>query len=340
MRLFLIYILLWAVSISLSYGQEPEKENTGQAYRIVFYNVENFFDPYVDSTKSYNEFTPEGNLHWTYKKYVKKRNDIYKTLTAIGGWKPLTVIGLAEIENFLVLYELIKKTPLKYENYKIVHYESEDFRGIDVGVIYNADLFHLLSSSKIKIKSEQDTSFKTRDIIYLKGLLGTDTLHLFFNHWTSRYRGLLESEAYRMLAAKTLMKVTDSLCHVDPEANILIMGDFNDNPDNESLQYLVHDSVCSFTHLNFINTNKDVKGTLKHHASWSYFDQAIVSGPLISEKNSLQIADRSVHVFDESFLLTKDEKYLGLKTYRTNIGFKYNGGISDHLPVYVDILSR
>jgi len=338
MRLILINIVLWVISITFFYGQGPEKINTQQSYRIVFYNAENFFDPYVDSTKVYNEFTPEGDLHWTYKKYVKKRNDIYKTLTAIGGWKPLTIIGLAEIENFLVLYELIKKTPLKYENYKIVHYESEDFRGIDVGVIYNADLFKLLSSSRIRIKSEKDTAFKTRDIIYLKGLLGKDTLHLFFNHWTSRYRGLLESEDYRMLEAKTLTKITDSVCQVDPGANILIMGDFNDNPENESLQYLVHDPVCHLSYLKFTNSNEDVHGTLKHHASWSYFDQAIVSGPLISGNNGLRIAEGKVHVFDKDFLLTKDEKYLGLKTYRTNIGFKYNGGISDHLPVYVDIL--
>jgi endonuclease/exonuclease/phosphatase family metal-dependent hydrolase len=339
MRFFLIFVI-GIVSLQVSFGQEGQKKDSGLSYRIVFYNVENFFDPYVDSTKSYNEFTPEGNLHWTYNKYVKKRNDVYKTLTAIGEWKPLTIVGFAEVENFLVLYELIKKTPLKYEHYKIVHYESEDFRGIDVGVIYNADLFHLLSSSKIKIRSEQDTAFKTRDIIYLKGLLGTDTLHVFFNHWTSRYRGMLESEAYRMLAAETLMKVTDSVCRVDPGANILIMGDFNDNPENESLQHLVHDTVCHLSHLTFTNTNKDVNGTLKHHASWSYFDQAIVSESLISAKNGLRVADGLVHVFDTDFLLTKDEKYLGLKTYRTNIGFKYNGGISDHLPVYVDILSR
>ncbi len=313
--------------------------NEQQQYRIVFYNVENFFDPYVDSTRAYNEFTPEGNLHWTYRKYEKKRNDLYKTLTAIGGWKPLTIIGLAEIENFLVLYELVQKTPLKNGNYKIVHFESEDFRGIETGVLYNSDLFELLQSSRIKIRTEKDTSFKTRDIIYLKGLIGVDTLYLFYNHWTSRYRGLLESKDYRMLAAQTLKKFTDSVCRAVPGANILIMGDFNDNPSDESIRYLVRDGECSLSPLVFQNTNKDVKGTLKHHANWSYFDQAIVSKTMLSDENNLLIADSTVHIFDADFLLTNDEKYMGLKPFRTNIGFKYNGGISDHLPVYVDILS-
>lgn len=335
MRFFVLFILSGVLSGS-SFCQEVDRQKQ-QTYRIVFYNVENFFDPYFDSTRVYNEFTQEGNLHWTYKKYEKKRKDLYKTLTAIGEWKPLTIVGLAEIENFLVLYELIEKTPLKYGHYKIVHFESEDFRGIETGVLYNTDLFNLIQSSRIKIRTEKDTSFKTRDIIYLKGLLGEDTLHLFYNHWTSRYRGLLESKDYRMLAARTLKQFTDSICDAVPGANILIMGDFNDSPTDESIQYLVNNGTCHFSPLQFSNRNKDVKGTLKHHANWSYFDQAIVSEAMVAGSNGLRVADSTVHIFDADFLLTKDEKYLGLKPFRTNIGFKYNGGISDHLPVFVDV---
>jgi len=335
MCFFLLYILS-GVLLSSSSCQEAEREKQ-QTYRIVFYNVENFFDPYFDSTRVYNEFTPGGDLHWTYKKYEQKRKDLYKTLMAIGEWKPLTIVGLAEIENFLVLYELIEKTPLKYGHYKVVHFESEDFRGIETGVLYNSNLFNLVQSSKITIRTEKDTNFKTRDIIYLKGLLGEDTLHLFYNHWTSRYRGLLESKDYRMLAAQTLKRFTDSICSAVTGANVLIMGDFNDNPTDESVQYLVNSGTCNLSPLLFSNKNKDVKGTLKYHANWSYFDQAIVSETMVTGRNGLLIADKTVHIFDADFLLVKDEKYMGLKPFRTNIGFKYNGGISDHLPVYVDI---
>lgn len=335
----LLFILIIPI-IKILPAQVMVNTKNQQSNRIVFYNVENFFDPYIDSTKTYNEFTYEGDLHWTYKKYERKRNDIYKTLTAVSGWKPLTVIGLAEIENLLVLYELVRKTPLKYENYQIVHFESEDFRGIDIGVIYNADLFRLLYSEQVRISTPNDTSFKTRDIIYLKGQLDTDTIHLFYNHWTSRYRGMLESKVYRMVAARRLKSKTDSICSVNPEAFILCMGDFNDNPTNESLQFLVDDNSCKLNQLTFENRNKDVKGTLKFQANWSYFDQAIASESLFSQDNSLFIKDNRTVIFDADFLLEKDEKFLGLKPYRTNVGFKYNGGISDHLPIYVDILKK
>jgi len=276
MRIVSLLIFL-SIVFKISVCQESVKGPVSQSNRIVFYNVENFFDPYFDSTRVYNEFTPEGDLHWNYKKYQKKRKDIYKTLTAIAGWEPLTVIGLAEIENFLVLYELLEKTPFKNENYKIVHFESDDFRGIDLGVIYHADLFELLNSFRIRIKTSEDTSFKTRDIIYMKGIIQSDTLHLFYNHWTSRYRGLLESKKYRMLAAQILKSKIDSICYLNPEANILVMGDFNDNPTDESIRYLMNNGNCYLKQLEFTNGNKDVKGTLKYQANWSYFDQTLVS---------------------------------------------------------------
>jgi predicted extracellular nuclease len=336
----IIGILLILFYSGISHSQEMISSKNDKVNRIVFYNVENFFDPYVDSTRKYNEYTYEGNLHWSYKKYEKKRNDLYKTLAAISGWKPLTLVGLAEIENYLVLYELIEKTPFKFENYQIVHFESEDFRGIETGVIYNADLFLLIHAEKIQISTPLDTAFKTRDIIYLKGLLEKDTIHLFYNHWTSRYRGLLESKDYRLLAAEQLKKSVDSITYIDPEAYILCMGDFNDNPADESIRYLANDASGALKQLPYSNTNKDVKGTLKYQGNWSYFDQVIVSESLTISDSGLYIKDNKATIFDAGFLLEKDEKFLGVKPFRTNIGFKYNGGISDHLPIYVDIIRK
>lgn len=335
-----IGVILILFYSGISHSQESLSSQNDKVNRIVFYNVENFFDPYVDSTREYNEFTYEGNLHWSYKKYEKKRNDIYKTLAAISGWKPLTLVGLAEIENYLVLYELIEKTPFKFENYQIVHFESEDFRGIETGVLYNADLFLLIHAEQIQISTPLDTAFKTRDIIYLKGLLDTDTIHLFYNHWTSRYRGLLESKDYRLLAAEQLKKSIDSITFVNPEAYILCMGDFNDNPTDQSIQYLTNDVTGMLKQLPYSNTNKDVKGTLKYQGNWSYFDQAIVSESLTISDSGLYIKDNKATIFDAGFLLEKDEKFLGVKPFRTNVGFKYNGGISDHLPIFVDVIKR
>lgn len=340
MRKVYIHILISVVLVQTLIGQEKSKSTSTQGNRFVFYNVENYFDPFIDSTRDYNEFTYEGDLHWSYNKYEKKRNDIYKTLVAVSGWKPLTVIGLAEIENYFVLYELVAKTPLKYENYNIVHFESNDFRGIETGVIYNADQFKLLYSEAIQIITPKDSSFQTRDIIYVKGLLETDTIHIFYNHWTSRYRGLLESKEYRLIAAKRLKRTIDSITSINPDADILCMGDFNDNPSDESIQYLINDASGILNQLQFSNTNRDVKGTLKYQGNWSYFDQALISESLKNSNSGLFIKGNKTVIFDADFLLEKDEKYLGVKPYRTNIGYKYNGGISDHLPIYVDILRK
>lgn len=312
-----------------------EKENQ---YRIMFYNVENYFDAIYDSSLTYNEFTPDGNLHWTHSKYINKRNSIYKVIKAVGGWNPVTIIGLAEVENNFVISDLISNTPLVKEGYKIVHFESNDFRGIDVALLYKSTRFKLLHSEKVVISDPQNPDFTTRDILYVKGLLKHDTIHLFVNHWTSRYRGYLESEPYRLLASKILIKLTDSICTINSNANIVLMGDFNDNPDNKSLELITDSTLCGFDNLKPLGSKSGITGTLKYKGMWLNFDQFFVANSLIKGKNGLQCSSSS-NIFDAEFLLEYDLQHLGMKTNRTNIGYKYHGGTSDHLPVYFDIIS-
>jgi len=310
------------------------------SHRIVFYNLENFFDARVDSTRDYNEFTPNGDLHWTNKKYQEKRSHIFQVLTAISEWKPITLMGFVEIENAFVLHDLIENTPLGSNSYKVVHFESDDHRGIDVGIIYLSDQFKLLSSQKIKIKLEDDPDFRTRDILYVKGLLSGDTLHVFVNHWVSRWRGIMESQYLRIMCAKTLKTVIDSVCTRNPKANILVMGDFNDNPEDQSILELTSASAKHpLINIPLKSSNKEVKGTLKYGSEWSFFDQFIVSETLLSNKTGLYLKNKSGHIFDAPFILEKDEKNLGVKPKRTHIGFKYNGGFSDHLPIFIDIFA-
>ena len=306
-------------------------------YRIVFYNVENYFDAKYDSSLTYNEFTPDGNLHWTQSKYIDKRNSIYKVIKAIGGWNPITLIGLAEIENNYVISDLISNTPLVKEDYKVVHFESNDTRGIDVALLYSSSRFRLIDAQKVVIRDPQNPYFKTRDILYVKGLLKTDTLHVFVNHWTSRYRGYLESEPFRLLASKTLLHLTDSICTICENANIVLMGDFNDNPNNESLELITKSRLCRFDNMEPIGSISEIPGTLKYKDNWLNFDQFFVSNSLTNGSNGL-ICSPPAKIFDAKFLLEVDLQYLGLKPNRTNTGFKYHGGTSDHLPIYIDIV--
>ncbi len=302
----------------------------------MFYNVENYFDAIHDSTISYNEFTPNGDLRWTNNKYIKKRNNIYKVIKAVGKWNHVTLIGMVEIENEFVISDLINSTPLSSIGYKYVHYESNDFRGIDVALIYHSASFKVLYSEKVKINNPKNPNFTTRDILYVKGLLGSDTLHVIVNHWTSRYRGLMESEPLRILTSTRLMQLTDSICNEDNNANIILMGDFNDNPEDKSMQQITNNSICGFENLKLLNNNKDINGTLKYKSIWYNFDQFLLSTSLILGNNGIKCASNG-YIFDADFLLETDKKNFGLKTNRTNIGFKYHGGFSDHLPIYFDI---
>lgn len=326
-------------AVCLNAQTDNKITNKDDYHRVVFYNVENFFDAEIDTTIAYNEFTPDGEIHWSAKKYKEKQKHIFQTLTALAEWEPLVLMGFVEIENRLVLQELLNNTPLGRENYHIVHFDSEDYRGIDVGFLYHPDKFVLLHTHNITVKDPKDADFKTRDILYVKGILSVDTLHVFVNHWVSRWRGVMESQYLRILCSETLKKVSDSICQQNPNANILLMGDFNDNPEDKSILNLKMESDnCKFIGVDLMHTNKEVKGTLKYGSEWSYFDQFLASKALFYGSSNLKLKPNSGLVFDAPFLLEKDEKHLGVKPKRTNIGYKYNGGFSDHLPIVIDII--
>ena len=319
-------------------SQVIDNTMTEKKFRVMFYNVENFFDYYIDSTSNYNEFTPEGERRWTATKYIRKRNSIYKVIKAVGGWVPVTLIGLCEIENELVINNLIDNTPLNKYGYNYVHFDSPDKRGIDVCLIYHEANFSVIYSKALNIKDTADLDFTTRDILYVVGKIDNDTIHVFVNHWTSRYRGLFESEKYRLLASNKLLEITDSICNSAPSSNIIIMGDFNDNPYNESITRITDLSDCDIVNLNMISKNKNVEGTMKYKQSWHYFDQILVSQSLF---DSVKIeSSPSATIFDAGFLLMPDDIHLGYKLNRTYYGYKYMGGFSDHLPIYFDLVVK
>jgi len=323
-----IFFLIFIIITGEVYSQEYD--------RIAFYNVENFFDTEYDSSKYFNGFTPEGDHHWTKSRYYQKKQNIFKVITALGGWQGVTVIGLAEIENKKVLKDLINTTPLKTFDYGIIHYESPDKRGIDLGILYLKSRFKILKSENIKVTDPQNEKFTTRDIIYVKGVVMGDTVNIFYNHWPSRYGGMMNTVRLRLLAANKLVSLIDSVCNVENSPKILILGDFNDNREDESIQYLLKSENGNIIALPWVSDYGNVKGTIKHNADWAVFDQIFVSKNLTGS-NKFYVYKSKMHIFDIDFLLMKDNKNLGYKLNRTFTGFKYSGGYSDHLPVYIDL---
>jgi hypothetical protein len=317
-----------------------------QTVRIVFWNVENLYDPYDDTTKLDNEFTPDGSKHWNWPKFGLKLNHVAKTLMSIGAWEPPGMAGLCEVENRYVLNNLIYETPLKPWKYKFIHHESPDLRGVDVALLYRPSVFTVISSRSVSIRFPFDTLSQTREILLVKGVVfNNDTLSLFINHWPSRRGGYLVSQPRRNYVASVLKKLIDSVLRSEPAANILVMGDFNDEPENESLKQVLkaktepfpfHDSAL----YNLMGIRNKIRreGTLKYRDQWSTFDQFVISGALMKGHAGLKAGAVDVSIFKSSFLLEEDNSYFGEKLNRTYSGPKYHGGFSDHLPIRLEII--
>lgn len=319
------------------------------AYVLAFYNVENLFNPADDSLKNDDSFTPEGFNHWTYRKYVRKINNIAKVFFAMGDWQPPDIIGMAEIEEAAVLRKLCYDSPLQKFKYGFAHYDSPDARGIDVAMLYRKQRVTLSRSVPVGIRFPFDTAARNRDVLYaVLNFPNGDSLHLFVNHWTSRYGGYAPTIAKRNYYAAVVRHLCDSILATAPAANIVLVGDFNDYPTDESMtsvlragdflnqkhvDYKLFNLMSAFVKMNNV-------GTHKHEDFWGCLDQIIVSSSLLDTTSTLYVAGQQAHIFKSDFLLEQDEKYGGYKNYRTFLGPRYIGGFSDHLPIYIRLRTR
>ena len=336
-KFFLVFLALVLCTLS-TFGNKNESN-----YRIMFYNVENLFDMDDDPETIDEEFLPKGDRFWNEKKFYNKLNRIFQVIMAAGEGQLPAVIGFCEIENQKVLDLLLFKTALGKLGYKIIHKESPDSRGIDVALIYQKDLFHPVSYEAIPVIDPGDDQFKTRDILYVQGTLGADTLHFFVNHWPSKYGGVVETKSLRALAAITLRSKIDSILAINHSGKIVLMGDFNDSPFDESIsQHLKaknnFDTIETdeIYNLAYPQANAN-KGTNKYQGKWEMIDQIIVSGALLNDNNGITTTVDQFKIFGPEFLLEDDKNFLGEKPFRTYQGFKYNNGFSDHLPVLLDL---
>ncbi|MCL1867913.1 MAG: endonuclease [Paludibacter sp.] len=314
-----------------------------EQFRIVSYNVENYFDTVNDSATMDEEFLPDGVRHWNFSRYKTKQVRIGKVLAAIGGWSPPPIVGLCEIESKKALVDLIHNSGLHAFNYQFVHYDSPDIRGVDVALLYRPKQFKITYSKPITINFPFAPEVKTRDVLMVSGKVPTgDILHIFVCHLPSRLEGELESENRRVFIAQIIRHQVDSLIYVYKNPNIIIMGDFNDYPDNKSITQALRaelpeskpqaDKLYNLA----LPLHLAGKGTYKHAGQWGMLDQFIVSGNLLNIENHFYTQQSDAHVFNAIFLLEKDEADIGEKPFRTYNGFIYHNGYSDHLPLYVD----
>ena len=305
---------------------------------VLFYNVENLFDTRNDSLTHDDEFLPDGDRRWNDYRFYQKLKQLSKVVLSSAGFEPPEIIGLCEVENRFVLDKLLDATPLKNYTYSMIHKNSPDERGIDVALLYRTDRVTPLSYQYIPILNERSEVETTREILHAAFLLPReDTLHVFFNHWPSRYGGQTESEPKRMQAAHALRKAIDLVRGEHPGAKIVVMGDFNDQPQNRSLTAGLEAVAADDLNVDgeLVNLSASWKqGTIKYRQTWTVFDQIIVSDRLLKGEG-WHTKPEDASPVTLPFLLEPDSKFKGQKLKRTYVGFKYHGGFSDHLPVMI-----
>lgn len=321
----------------------PAKAQT--KFNIVFYNVENLFDTWDDPETSDEEFTPQNERHWTRDRFDAKIKMIYKALITAGNGQFPDIIGLAEVENFWVIEQLISKTPLNKVPYGIIHKESPDPRGIDVALLYRKDRVKPVDYEHISVAGKGNYDFRSRDILHFTAELGKEKIHFFVNHWPSRSGGYIETKEKRDITARILRRSLDSLLIRDPAANILLMGDFNATPKEKcftailkALPYPGNNNSAGLINLSTLWT-KRAEGTIRNGGQWELFDQMICSNNLLTN-SALKIETAQSGICNFDFLLEPDPTFLGRKPFRTYLGPTYHGGVSDHLPVRICLLAN
>jgi hypothetical protein len=316
---------------------------------ISFYNLENLYDTIDNPIVNDEEFLPGGPRNYNSKIYWNKMDKLATVLSQIGtDMNPdgAALIGVAEIENDTVLKDLTSHALLKKRAYRIAHFDSRDARGVDVGLLYNPKYFTVEQSDKlfVQLPGGSKDAYFTRDVLWVKGKLDGETIHVYVNHWPSRSGGEERSAPAREAAAQVVKNHVDSIQKLDVNAKIVIMGDLNDDPINNSVAGILKakgkqkDVMKAGLFNPWMEMYKNGVGTLAYQDSWNLFDQIIISQPWLS-RNQSGFFYYQPHIFNREFMTENVGRYKGYPM-RTWDGNSYRGGYSDHFPTYIVFLKK
>ncbi|HKK81800.1 MAG TPA: hypothetical protein VJ909_06105 [Prolixibacteraceae bacterium] len=331
---YLFYLLVVVGVVSCS-----EKKVYETPYTVMFYNVENLFDTIDTRDKIDEEFLPDAPKKWNTNRYDKKMDDLARVISSVDTVQLPILLGVCEIENNIVLQDLVSQPLLASANYEFVWEDGPDRRGIDCALIYNPSVFIPVETESLTITDPGDEFFITRDILYVEGIIDDEIFHVFVNHWPSRRGGQLESEPNRILAANVLKNRVNEIFEKDGQANIIILGDMNDEPSNMSISdvlialpnnYQPEDQ--QLVNLMYDEYEND-KGSYNYRGDWNMIDNIIVSGALINKDKGLKSPLDNGYVFHEPFMEYVNDG--GEMSPNRTYGRSYYGGISDHFPVYM-----
>lgn len=347
-KIIICISVICALFTTLSYGQDKKSYNVNA---VAFYNVENLFSLENDPFTVYHDRTPRADSYYNENVYQAKLRNLAKVISEVGadvtGNAP-AIVGFCEVENREVIEDLVNQDALRSKDYGIIHYHSPDRRGIDVALIYQKRLFVPTNSESVELLIYNNNNVSqrvyTRDQLVVSGLLDGDMVHFIVNHWPSRSGGEARSRPNRIKAAELNKKIIDSLHAIDPYAKIITMGDFNDDPTNESIKKVLgtkakKENVKMGEMFNPMeDMHKKGYGTLAWRDSWNLFDQMIISaGFLTKDYSGYQFYKAGI--FNPPYLSNPRGRYKGYP-YRAFADGGFTGGYSDHFPVYTLLIKE
>jgi hypothetical protein len=314
---------------------------------IAFYNLENFYDTVNNTLVNDDDFTPGGIKQYNTAIYKDKVNKLATVISLIGtDFSPsgASILGVAEIENDTVLNDLVHHPLLIQRHYRIIHFDSKDARGIDVGFLYDPKIFLPEKAQKlfVQLPGNSKEAFYTRDILYVKGSISGETIHVYVNHWPSRRGGEERSTPARNAAALICKKHIDSVLRKEPNAKIIVMGDLNDDPDSPSITHALQarPTIAQTKPGELFNPWAELYangiGTLANRDSWGLFDQIILSQAWLDPQQQ-GLFYYHPYIFTRNFMRENTGRYKGYPM-RTWDGNTYRGGYSDHFPTYIVLL--
>lgn len=284
---------------------------------IAFWNVENFFDFRPDGTSdSELEFSATGARRWGKRRFYAKCDGIAKTLLRLSdvlGQLP-DAVGLAEVEGGFALRQLTGQTVLHKLDYRIVHFESHDSRGIDCALLYRSSRLRLLEAWPEAIVAGPGDTLATRDLLCCRFTDSDgDTLGVIVVHLPSQVGGDA-ARPRRELALATLREQARRM-----GCPTVCIGDFNEEADPAQ-------DLAPLQDLSLPLQERGV-GTIRYNGVWELIDRCLVLG----------CRTASMGIFDDPMLCTRDGAFGGVKPLRTYSGPRHIGGLSDHFPIWAEV---
>ena len=343
LSLFLVFCIVFLMTETVFAQKESLKISA-----IGFYNLENLFDTIDAPDINDEEFTPAGAKIWNSQKYYEKLENMAYVISLVSTditTDGLAILGVSEIENRSVLEDLVNQPALKSRNYSIIHFDSYDNRGIDLGLLYQSKYFSPTEARPIPVQIfNGNEKIFTRDILYVAGKFQGEMIHIMVNHWPSRRGGESTTDPWRAEAARECKKIVDSLENRFPDSKVIVMGDLNDDPTSPSVKNVLKSrgKVNTVKEHEMFNPMEKFYlkgiGTTAYRDAWSLFDQIILTKAWI-EKNQRGLSFYKANIFNKEFLVQKKGNYKGYPL-RTFVGDEFMHGYSDHFPVFIYVVKK